>query len=46
MFNALNKISISVNIYFNYQQFLNEGIGGENFKDIDFKRLYGLPNPK
>ena len=42
MFNTLNKISISVNTYFNYQQFLGEGIGGQNYQNIDFAKLYGI----
>jgi hypothetical protein len=33
LFNAVNKISISVNTYFNYKQFLNEGVGAELNKE-------------
>lgn len=28
IFNTLNKISISVNTYFNYKELLGEGVGG------------------
>lgn len=43
MFNALNKISISVNTFFNYEQFLNEGVYGNRYKPINYT-IVGLPN--
>lgn len=42
MFNTLNKISISVNTYFNYPHYLADGIGGQKYANIDFKKLYGV----
>lgn len=42
MFNALNKISISVNTFFNYEQFLSEGIYGNRYKPINYT-IVGLP---
>lgn len=46
MFNTLNKISISVNTYFNYKNFLNEGLGGEKYKVVDYGNLDLLNSSK
>lgn len=36
MFNTLNKISISVNTYFNYREYLKEGLGAEQYSPVDY----------
>jgi len=46
MFNTFNKISISVNTYFNYQQHLNEGVGWHNYQHVDFSKLYAIEEGK
>jgi hypothetical protein len=47
LFNMVNKISISINTFFNYADYTGEGIGGElNKKYHDVEKIVssGMPN--